>query len=97
MGLLPWPPHNEPEIGDPYRKEEVLEYFQLCRQEVKKQVDALDLETESGFEWLPFGKLELQFYNIRHLQHHTGELCERLWAAEKIEINWVGVNPDLLK
>jgi len=29
--------------------------------------------TGSGFDWLPFDKLELQFYNIRHIMQHTGE------------------------
>ena len=94
MGPLPWPPHNEPEIGEPYRKEEILEYLEVCRQEVERQVNALDLDAESGFDWLHFGKLELQFYTIRHLQHHAGELCERLWANEKIEVDWVGMKPD---
>ena len=45
---------------------------------------------ESGFSWLPFGKLELQFYSIRHVQHHTGELCERLGTTGDIEVGWVG-------
>ena len=37
--------------------------------------------------------LELQFNNIRHLQQHIGELCERLWVEEQIEIDWVGMQP----
>lgn len=92
MGPLPWPPHKEPDIGDPYQKQEILEYLELCRQQVEQQVAALDLDAEAGFDWLPFGKLELQFYSIRHLQHHTGELCERLWANEKIEVDWLGMS-----
>jgi hypothetical protein len=51
----------------------------------------MDLEAESGFYWLPFDKLELQFYNIRHVQQHTGELCERLGAQGEIEVDWVGM------
>jgi hypothetical protein len=39
------------------------------------------------------GKLELQFYTIRHLQQHTGELCERLGTEAGIEIGWVGMRP----
>jgi len=93
MGPLPWPPHQEPEIGAPYPKEAVLEYLDLCRQEAEEKVAALNLEAESGFSWLPFGKLELQFYNIRHLQQHTGELCERLGETENIQVDWVGMKP----
>jgi len=78
LGPLPWPPHKEPAIGDPYQKEEILEYLEFCRQQVSTAIEALNLDDPSGFDWLPFGKLELQFYNIRHLQQHTGELCERL-------------------
>jgi hypothetical protein len=90
----PWPPHQEPEIGEPYRKEEMLEYLEFCQQQVKATVDSLNLDDRTGFHWLPFGKLELQFYNIRHLMQHTGELCERLGATENIEVDWVGKRPD---
>jgi hypothetical protein len=79
------------EAPEPYTKEEVLAYHALCGQEAERQVAALDLEAASGFYWLPFGKLELQFYNIRHIQQHTGELCERLWAEAGLEVGWVGM------
>jgi hypothetical protein len=93
LGPLPWPPHKEPDIGAPYSQEEVLEYFELCRQEVEKQVPALDLDAESGFSWLPMGKLELQFYNVRHIQQHTGELMERLGSRAQVDVDWVGKQP----
>jgi hypothetical protein len=75
----------------PYAKEEVLEYLEFCRREVYLKVESLDLEAESGFYWLPFNKMELQFYNIRHLQHHTGDLSERLGTNADIHIRWVGM------
>ena len=94
MGPLPWPPHDEPAIGEPYSQKEVLDYLEFCRQHVPAAVVALDLAAESGFYWIPFNKLELQFYNIRHLQHHTGELCERLGTTASLDIDWVGTNRD---
>jgi len=103
MGLLPGPPHTQPEIGESYTQQELLDYHALVCEQVKKQVAALDLdavrlsahaEAASGFYWLAFGKLELQFYNIRHIQQHTGELCERLGASGDVEIGWVGVKRD---
>ena len=95
MGPVPWPPHNEPEIGEPYSKEEVLEYLDFCRQVVADQVASLDLAgEESGFFWLPMGKLELQIYSIRHLQQHLGELCERLGTEAGIDVDWVGMKSD---
>jgi len=89
MGPMPWPPHNLPNIGEPYSKEDVLAYWEFVRKQVQECVPALDLEAASGFEWLPFGKLELQFYNIRHLQHHAAELYERLGAKAGIELDWI--------
>jgi len=94
MGRLPWPPHDEPQIGEPYTKEEVLAYLELCQAEVEDKVPALNLDAESGFYWLPFGKLELQLYNIRHIQQHTGELMERLGTRANIEVDWIGMQPD---
>lgn len=102
--FIPWDEHREEsrslrgspeerEARKPYSQEEILEYHQLCREQVEEQVPALDLEAESGFDWLPFDKLELQFYNIRHIQQHTGELCERLGAAGAVEVSWVGRKP----
>ncbi len=93
LGPLPWPPHKEPNIGEPYTKEEVLEYLRFCQKEVEMKVAALDLEAVSGFPWLPFGKLELQFYNIRHIQHHAGQLIDRLRNHERIGVGWVGMKP----
>lgn len=90
---LPWPPHNKPNVGEPYTKDEVLEYMAFCRQQVDAKVAALDLEAESGFDWLPFSKLELQFYNIRHTQHHTGQLSERLRTQTDTGINWIAHHP----
>ena len=91
LGPLPWPPHREPNIGEPYTKEEIIEYLGVCRNEVEARVSAMDLDAESGFHWLSFGKLALQFYNIRHIQHHAGQLSDRLRTKEGIGIRWVGM------
>jgi hypothetical protein len=95
MGPLPWPPHNQPKIDEPYSKAEVLEYLEFCQGQVASILPELNLESdESGFSWLPFNKLELQFYNIRHLQQHAGELCERLGTEAGIDVDWVGMVHD---
>ena len=92
----PWAKHREEahrleqHLTAVYSPAEVLEYLGLCQQEVKEKTAQLDLEAASGFDWLRFNKLELQFYNIRHLQQHTGELMERLGARAKVDVDWVG-------
>ena len=88
----PWEKQHEDE-GIPYTRDEILEYLSLAKEMVRKRLPQIDLEAESGFYWLPFNKLELQFYNIRHIQQHTGELYERLGTRENIELDWVGMQP----
>jgi len=92
MGHLSWETKDEQKIRKPYSRDEILTYLEFCQEEVKGCLSRLDLDSdESGFHWLPFNKLELQFYNIRHLQLHTGELCERLGVTAGVDIDWVGM------
>ena len=94
MGPMPWPPHDAPKIGQPYSKVELLEYVTFCWEEIGAKTAVLDLTSpDPGFDWLPFGKLALQFYSIRHLQHHTGELCDRLGAVG-IDVEWIGLKDE---
>jgi len=90
MGDSPEGAGDAPESGEAYTRAELQDYLELCRQQVLEVVPRLDLHGPSGFEWIPLNKLELQFYNLRHLMQHTGELMERLWADAGIEIAWVG-------
>ena len=103
--FVPWEKHKEAyrslgssrektETLEPLSKEDILAYHGLCCEQVEEQVNALDFEAKSGFDWLPFNKLELQIYNIRHIQQHTGELYERLGTSGKIELNWIGMKPE---
>jgi len=93
LGPMHWEGNRMPVIGDPYTKADVLEYLERCEGFVQERVDATDLDAPSGFFWLAFGKLELQFYNIRHAQHHTAQLIERLREDAGIAIAWVDKMP----
>jgi len=90
LGPQPWAPNEPFQIPVPFSKPDIEEYLQLCRGEIEKQAPLVRLEAGSGFSWLTFNKLELQFYNIRHLQHHTGQLVERLRTAADVGVGWVG-------
>jgi hypothetical protein len=87
--FVPWEKHHDPDGDVPFTQDEVLEYLSFVQRQVAERVPATNLAAESGFSWLPFDKLELQFYNIRHIQQHTGELYERLDAHANIELDWV--------
>lgn len=65
---FPWTRHRgyyqslrrqEPRSREPYSQEDILEYLELCREQVDQQVSLLNLDAESGFRWLPFNELEL--------------------------------------
>ncbi len=98
--FVPWEKHKDEVVSldqlsdrvlvKPYTQAEVLEYLAYFESKIPGMVAALDLEAESGFYWLPFNKMELQLYNIRHLQHHVGELYERLGREANIQVDWVG-------
>ena len=81
---------SEEEERQAASQKDVLDFIEFLFGQIDPLVEALDLEAESGFQWLPFKKMELQFYNIRHLVLHTGELAERLWQDGGVEIRWVG-------
>lgn len=83
-------PHRPPQTGEPYTKAEVLEYWNLCDTMIDEWVDALNLlDPESGFSWYKLSKLEHQIIEIRHTQHHTAQLMDRVRAATDTGIDWV--------
>jgi hypothetical protein len=90
LGPRPWAKDQPFQLPAPYSKPDVQEYHALCRDEVEKQIAVVCFEASSGFSWLPFNKLGLQLYTIRHLQHHTGQLIDRLRNVAGIGVGWVG-------
>lgn len=84
-----WERHIDIDKEEFVSKETILDYWDFVAGEVERCLPTTDLSAPSGFYWLPFDKLELQIYNIRHIQQHTGELFERL-DHQNIELDWVG-------
>jgi hypothetical protein len=82
--------------GEPYTQAQVLEYWEFCDRMIDDAVDVLDLDsTESGFSWYRMSKLEHQFVNIRHIQHHAAQLIDRVRSAADVGIRWVGARQRL--
>ena len=76
--------------GEPYTQAQVLEYLGFCDRMIDDAVDVLDLDsTECGFSWYRMSKLEHQFVNIRHIQHHAAQLIDRVRSAADVGIRWV--------
>ena len=74
----------------PYTQTEMVDFIHHCRVLLDQAVDNLDLEAaESGFYWYPISKVEHMLVNLKHLQHHIGQLQDRLRNAEQKGIPWV--------
>jgi uncharacterized damage-inducible protein DinB len=85
-------------ISPGLNKDETLTYVAICRQ---KAFDALEAETleslqgPSGFSWRKFSRGELHVYNIRHIQHHVGQLSAYLRRVDEVQrdpkaLPWIG-------
>jgi hypothetical protein len=79
-------------------KQETLAYVPICRQKV---LDTVSVETAeslagpSGFSYREFSRAELHIYNIRHVQHHTGQLSAYLRRVDPAHVGqrslpWIG-------
>lgn len=91
IGGPPDPASTLPVIPRAYSKEQVIRYWEICDRMVDGAVDALDLRRkDSGFHWYKMSKLEHQIVNIRHIQHHTAQLADRIRAAKNSGVKWVG-------
>lgn len=63
-----------------HTKEEILSFIDDIENSLPRAVAALPLDKDSGFEWYPYSRLELHINSIRHIQHHTAQMIERLKA-----------------
>jgi hypothetical protein len=77
-------------IENTYSKVELMDYAEMIFNNMESAVTKLNDDEKCAFYWLPISTMELQLYNIRHLQHHTGQLVERLHQNGIRGINWVG-------
>ena len=81
-----------PRVAEPYSKAQMLEAWAACDGMVDAAIDSFDLDAaECGFPWYRMGKLEHQLVNIRHIQHHTAQLSDRLRACTDAGVPWVGM------
>lgn len=89
------PTSTLPPLPQPYDRTHLLAFADHLLDTCEARVAALDLDAvESGFPWYPMSKLEHQLVNLRHLQHHTGQLLERLRMASGEGVDWVGSGRD---
>ncbi len=71
-----------------HTKDELISFISSLEAELLPAIEALPLEAPSGFEWYPYSRLELHVNSIRHIQHHTAQLIERLKAKGIDGFTW---------
>ncbi len=86
-GFPRWEKRPHSNQGSPFSKEEILERLALVERDVAEQIPLMDFNEKTGATGFLVNKLELQIYNIRHIQQHTGELYERL-SAYPVKLGW---------
>ncbi len=89
-GTIPWPPRSKPDA--PYSRADILDYINFCEANISDWIDLLDLtDPKCGFWWYKgMGKLEHQFNNLRHIQHHVGQLADRVRNVVDEGGEWIG-------
>jgi len=79
-------------------KSETLSYLAICRAkmiETMAQETRESLERPCGFSWRKFSRGELHIYNIRHVQHHGGQMSAYLRRMDQAmkdpkALPWIG-------
>jgi hypothetical protein len=85
-----------PSLGLP--KNEALAYLAFCRSKAVETIAAETVESlagPSGFARKSFTRAELHLYNLRHVQHHTGQLSAYLRRTDESlgdpsALPWIG-------
>jgi hypothetical protein len=76
----------------PYPKDELRGYLTQCRSRMRAAIGGLTDETarrSCRFGWGEVGYLELLMYNLRHVQHHVGQLNLMLRQKAGSAPGWV--------
>jgi hypothetical protein len=72
---------REPVICPGLSRDDTLVYVPMCRQKIRETFaaeTAVSMQGPSGFAWRKITRGELHLYNLRHVQHHTGQLSAYL-------------------
>jgi hypothetical protein len=76
----------------PYTKDQVRAYLDQCRRNCQSTIEALTDEKahqRCKFDWVEASFLELQLYNMRHVQEHAAQLNLLLGQHDVPGVDWV--------
>ncbi|MDN5215068.1 DinB family protein [Fulvivirgaceae bacterium BMA12] len=88
-GTQDWENPDESVTVEGYNsKDELLSFINNVEDDLQQAISKLPIHENSGFEWYPYSRLELHINNIRHIQHHTAQLIERMKAKGITGFPW---------
>ncbi len=76
----------------PYTKDQIRTYLDQCRRKCQSTIEALTDEKarqRCTFDWVEASFLELQLYNMRHVQEHGAQLSLLLGQHDVSGFDWV--------
>jgi hypothetical protein len=76
----------------PYTKDQIRMYLDQCRRKCQSTIEALTDEKarqRCTFDWFEASFLELQLYNMRHVQEHAAHLSFLLGQHDVTGFDWV--------
>lgn len=87
-----WAEFEEEYPSRRFAPSEIAAYSDVCRRKIDDTLAAetgASLAGPSGYSRLSFSRAELHLYNLRHLQHHTGQLSALLRRVAAADPVWV--------
>lgn len=88
---VPFPPFEVTVPTTVYTKAQLLDYLGEIRgrlANVLKGMNEAWAARPSAFEWIPGTNVDLLLYNLRHAQHHVGQLSLLLRRRRGIRVEW---------
>lgn len=98
-GFAPPPPIGMEELDEdgkmperPYTKDEMRTYLEHGRRKARERIENMTEEKarqRCGIEWHDISEAEMFLYNMRHVQHHAGQLNLILRQVTDSAPKWV--------
>ena len=100
-GAVRWPgevPHMEDlkrptAAADVLPRPEIAEFVDHIAECLPKYLGRLSVDSDCWPHWYSLSQMEFHINNLRHIQHHVGELIERHRAVKSLSLPWSTFEP----
>jgi hypothetical protein len=89
LGKTPWPPFEKIVLKEKYSKQDMLNFISFVKSNIPEYLNNLEPVKKCWPFWYNLSQFEFHLNNLRHLQHHTGQLIERQDCIEEMNYEWL--------